>query len=108
MLKKKLGIEAIEKNWNIRVDYIDAYYKIPSTLIIPEGCREIGDAAFRCGELKKVVIPESVEWIGYCAFYGCRQATIVIQKPRSEFKYIGSCAFDYCKGVKDVKKEIRS
>lgn len=105
MLKKRLGIEAIEKIWNIRADSIYDYYKIPTTLIIPESAKDIGDSAFRyCDEIKKVIIPESVEMIGYCAFYGCRGATIILRKHKKDFKYVGSCAFDYCR---DVKEKVR-
>lgn len=81
MLKKKLGIEAIEEDWEY--DCIYNYYKISSTLIIPEGNKRIGNSAF----------------------WGCDKATIILKKPRSEFKFIGSCAFKICK---NVKEEIRS
>ena len=65
MLKKKLGIEGIEIGYP---SYF--YFKTPSTLIIPEGCREIGDDAFRkCKGLKKVVIPKSVVEIGNFYFF---------------------------------------
>ena len=56
------------------------------------------------GGLKKVKIPESVEIIGYAAFYNCRNATIILKKPRS-FKVIAQTAFLRCK---DVKEEIRN
>ena len=113
-------------------DFIYSYYKIPSTLVIPEGCKkigkyvfwscwirkvvipesvkEIGERAFRyCGTLKEVEIPKSVEIIGDCAFDGCWNATITIKKPRSRIiKYIGQCAFGECKSVVYVKEEVRS
>lgn len=104
MLKKKLGIEAIEdRDWS--VDFISNYYKIPSTLVIPDGCKKIENYAFcDCWEIKKVEIPESVEIIGYAAFYNCRNATIIHKKSRS-FKVIAQTAFLRCK---DVKEEIRN
>ena len=130
MLKKKLGPEAVERDWSWYIKSLKDYFKIPSTLIIPEGCRwiggytfeycwwlkkveipgsvkNIGGCAFRCCEkLGKVVIPESVERIGYCAFYYCSNATIILRKPRSEYKFIGRYrVFD---DVKDVKEEIRN
>lgn len=44
MLKKRLGIEAIEvSRWN---NLIFSVYKIPSSLIIPEGVEKIGNRAF--------------------------------------------------------------
>ena len=132
MLKKKLGLEAIEINWQRKMkntDQISDFYKIPPTLIIPEGCEEIGMRAFRdckvlerlkipgsvkkievwsflrCYGLKKVEIPKNIEDIGIGAFKDCNNATIILRKSRKDFKYIGQEAFG---GVKDVKEEIRS
>ena len=107
MLKKKLGIEAIEKNW--KHIFISYYYKIPPTLIIPEGCKRIGVEAFKnCWWLKKVVIPESVEIIGNHAFYECISATIILKKSKRKFKGIGWSAFYYCKSVEYAEKETRN
>lgn len=108
MLKKKLGIECIELDWNERFDLIYDYYKIPSTLIIPEGCVRVGLSAFEdwsWRRLDKVIIPESVEVIGREAFCYCSRATIILKKAESEFKEIGEWAFRECK---DVKEEIRN
>ena len=129
MLKKKLGPEAVERDWSWYIKRLKDYFKISSTLNIPEGCEHIGGSAFLgcdwlkkvvipesveeigisafrgCKSLEKVVIPESVDVIGYCAFYYCSNATIILRKPRSEFNFIESCAFDY---VKDVKEEVGS
>lgn len=123
MLKKRLGAEAIEKEGLWGVNVIGLYYKIPSTLIIPEGCVEIGYAAFwkcirlkkviipkslkrigdysfrNCSGLEEVVIPENVEEIGDCAFYRCSNATIILEKLVSEFEFIESSAFYLCKNV---------
>lgn len=123
MLKKRLGAEAIEKEGLWGVNVISLYYKIPSTLIIPEGCEEIGYAAFwKCIRLKKVIIPKSlkrigdyafricsgleevvisknVEEIGRGAFYRCSNAIIILEKPESEFEFIESGAFYLCKNI---------
>lgn len=97
VLKKKLGIEAIEGNWR-KV----SYFKIPSTLIIPEGVVRIGECSFwNCFELKKVVIPKSVEYIKGYSFTGCFGTTVVLKKPKSEFKEIILNAFWGCKHVKE-------
>lgn len=105
MLKKKLGINAIE----MKCDLV-SYFKIPSTLVIPEGCKWIGVHSFSgCRKLKKVIIPESVEWIASFAFRDCNNATIILKKPKSEFEYFGSWALDDCKEIiEDVKEEIRN
>ena len=76
MLKKKLGIEAIESDWGYshgNIGYTYSYFKIPSFLIIPENVVEIGYRAFSgCDEIKKVVIPKNVRKIGVDSFYECR------------------------------------
>ena len=60
MLKKKLGIEAIERSWILK-----CYFKISSTLTIPEGCVKIGGFTFcNCERLREVIIPEGVVKIG--------------------------------------------
>ena len=104
MLKKKLGIEAIEKDWYSDINLTD-HFKIPSPLIIPENVERIGIDAFCCyRKLKKVVIPSSVKWIRDYAFWGCEKAVIILKKPKSEFKFIALNAFQICK---DVKEEVR-
>ena len=105
MLRKKLGTEAIERNWGWEKNLTN-HFKIPLTLIIPEGCEKIGDYSFRgCEELKELIIPKSVEEIGSYAFCDCYNATIILRKKEENFKFLGVCAF-YC--VKDVKEEIRN
>ena len=102
MLKKKLGVEVIDREWN----YLGDYFKIPSTLIIPDGVKRIGSYAFwDCGSLKEVVIPKSVKLIGICAFDGCNNATIILKKRKKNFEFIASDAF---RGCKHVKEEVRS
>ena len=66
----------------------------------------MGGYAFKgCDNLRKVIIPESVEKIFGDAFCHCWRATIILKKPRSMFKVMGRNAF--C-NVKNVKEEIRS
>lgn len=103
MLKKKIGLEVIERGWSGH--YGIGYYKIPSTLIIPENCERIGSYTFTCSKLRKVIIPKSVDWIGYAAFAYCKGATIILKKAESEFKEILPLAFKDCKYVKE---EVRN
>ena len=106
MLKKRLGLEVIERNWNGK--YISSYFKIPSTLIIPEGCVRVGNYAFRCcWDIKKVKISKNVKEIGICAFWGCKNLKKVII-PKSVVN-IGEFAFGkYSKvEVEYVKEEVR-
>ena len=129
MLKKKLGIESIESDWPWG-NRLETYFKLPSSLVIPDGCERVGDRAFRdceelrkidipksvkkigggafeyCKKLREVVIPESVERIGTLAFAYCdNTTTIILRKPKKDFKFIGNSAFYY---TKYVKEEIRS
>ena len=128
MLKKKLGIEAVERDW---YDYsIEDYFKINSTLIIPEGClwigfkafwgcerlkkveipksvKKVGDRAFKdCTCLEKVVISEGVVCIGEFAFYGCWWLGKVII-PKS-VERIEQYAFDSCLNAEIIVKRPKS
>ena len=101
MLKKKLGAETIERNWYRDVKLV-WYFKIPTSLIIPEGCEKIGRYAFcDCWWLKKVEIPKNIEDIGIGAFKDCNNATIILRKSRKDVKYIGIFAFWQCRNVKE-------
>lgn len=101
MLKKRLGIEAIERDWSL-MSKSYYYYKIPTALIIPEGCVRIGRFVFwRWEKLRKVEIPKSVEEIGYRAFGYCENAKIILEKPMREFKSIGYNAFHNLMYVKE-------
>lgn len=57
-----------------------AYYKSAkvSTVELPEGIREIGQFSFARSSLKKMTFPQSLETIGYGAFYGCNDLVSVL------------------------------
>ena len=104
MLKKKLGPEAVERDWSWYIKRLKDYFKISSTLNIPEGCEHIGGYAFLgCDWLKRVEVPESVDVINYRSFWGCINATIILKKPEKDFDYIDQEAF---LGCRDVKEEV--
>lgn len=130
MLKKRLGIEAIEMSWE--TEYVYYYYKIPTTIIIPdsvemigrgvlEGCEwlekveipknivEIGSWAFDgCERLEKIIIPRSVKNIGFCAFRGCSNAEVIVEMSKNEFELKNIPGlFVSCKSVEYVEEEIR-
>ena len=53
------------------------------TVVIPEGCTEIGDYAFRnCTNLKTVYIPDSCGTIGDYAFSGCTNLVFITYPAR--------------------------
>ena len=96
MLKKRLGVEAIET-----VDFLRRYYKIPPTLTIPEGCKKVGCFAFYCcTRLKKVSIPGSVVVIDINAFSHCKSIE-KIEIPKSVEK-IREQAFNGCYNLREV------
>jgi len=98
MLKKRLGAECIESERCYQYRY---YYKIPTTLIIPESVEWIGIKAFWCcRELKRVVIPGNVKSIGKWAFRGCNNLKEVVIPEGC--KSIGDYAFYKCKELKKV------
>ena len=133
MLKKKLGAEAIEKNWSFYGTRVRYFFKTPSTLIIPKNCVRVGDWAFYyCNWLKKVRIPDSVKEIGIAAFSGCRNlgevvipesvvriemiafdgcigknTKIILRKPESKFEFISPDAFSSCRRVEYVEEKTR-
>lgn len=103
MLKKRLGLEAIEADYELgeNLNFIENTYKIPSSLIIPEDCKRIGRNAFiQCVKLDEVIIPGSVEVIGNGSFWNCRYLKTV--KILKGVKKIGDNAFWTCSRLKEV------
>lgn len=99
VLKKKLGLEAIEICY--RLGSRRLYFKIPSSLTIPEGCVRIGNWAFNgCYNLKEVKIPESVERLGYATFMDCKNLGEI--KISASVKIIEGSAFKDCKKLREV------
>ena len=68
--------------------------------VIPEGITQIGENAFSCVEIGKIIIPNSVEEIGESAFEDCDQLkSIIIPDSVTE---IGDNAFDGCWNLSKV------
>ena len=73
--------------------------------MILKSCKDIGYYAFSgCVKLKKVVIPESVDWIWDSAFKSCWRAAIILKKRESKFNVISQDAFSDCR-CRYVKEE---
>lgn len=70
-------------------------------VVIPEGVKEIGTAAFEgCTRLQSVTLPESVTKISYDAFYGCKKLqSVVIPEGVTE---IEQDAFGECTRLQSV------
>lgn len=100
MLKKRLGIEGIEKGrfWGYRIPI----FKVSPIFIIPEGCECIGYHAFdECMNLREVIIPESVVRIESGGFADCKNLRKV-DIPES-VKEIGDYAFAGCIRLEKIK-----
>lgn len=67
----------------------------------PENLKSIGIAAFLTSGLGSVQIPNSVEYIGYNAFNGCRGLTEV--QLGNSLRYIGSGCFYYCDKLESIE-----
>lgn len=101
MLKKRLGAEAIERSWPDDDCSLEDYYKVPSTLIIPEGCVRIGHRVFtNCTSLKEVIISEGCKSIGIESFSGCRKLEKLVI--REGVTVIEISAFSDCKELREV------
>ena len=67
---------------------------------IPYGVRIIGDAAFNQCMTEELIIPESVESVGYEAFMTGTFSSVVIPK---NVKEINGSPFTYCKNLTDLR-----
>lgn len=71
------------------------------TLLVENGAKTIGDAAFyNCSELSVIQFPDTVRMVGAYAFYGCEGLTHVrLSEGTNE---IGGYAFYGCTGLKTI------
>lgn len=67
---------------------------------VPSNATQIGGGAFKYSQLTKIVIPESVQIIGLCAFQDCKTLCEVIM----DFGVLEICqsAFSNCKNLKHI------
>lgn len=67
---------------------------------IPEGVLYIGEGVFEESHIKKIEIPDSVEKIGYGAFYNCIELEEVTLP--NNLKEIEDCAFLFCMNLRKI------
>ena len=73
-----------------------------SSIVLPNGLKEIGDDAFaECKLLVSIKLPANLETIGNRAFSMCKKITYV--KIPNSVKIIGSNAFSWCDNLKSVQ-----
>lgn len=66
--------------------------------------KEIDTGAFMdCQNLVEVVLPSQLEWIGHCAFAGCKNLERVLSRENNNVIHILGNAFIYCSQLKEVK-----
>ena len=71
-----------------------------TSVVIPEGVKEIGKEAFdHCRGLKSVTLPAGI-CIGYHAFERCEAIETVILGENST---IGECAFEFCESLQSIE-----
>lgn len=110
----EIGIYAFVDNYNlssIQVDAANTHYDSRNecnaiietstntliqgckTTVIPSGIKRIGRFAFEFVDLKHIDLPQGLEEIGWCAFYGCRDLDEVVfpegLKTMERFAYNG-------------------
>ena len=77
-------------------------YSKLSTVILPEGIKEIGDFAFSgCEKIINFVFPTNLEKIGNDSFSYCRKLEVV-DLLNTKLNSIGDNAFSYCFNLKQV------
>lgn len=77
------------------------------SIVIPEGVREIRDAAFQGAGIERIVLPSTLEQIHAKAFCGCSNLREVIfaDAPDHEERplQIGACAFQDCSMLREIR-----
>lgn len=71
-------------------------------LVIEEGINEIPNFAFRNADIKKVIFPKSLRWIGANAFENCRNLEEVIFEDTSKLMMIDG-SFQGCSALKRIE-----
>lgn len=72
-------------------------------VVVPDGVKIIHPSFFfSCRNLRKVVLPSSLEEIGSFAFYGCTLLSEISFKNCPSLKTIGDSAFAGCKALQNV------
>lgn len=93
--------EAQTGDFVIENNVLKKYNGKATEVIIPDGVKTIGKAAFRWNSnIKKVTIPDSVKRINQDAFYACNNLKEVIGA--KNVTYIGVAAFSYDRKLKTV------
>lgn len=83
----------------VKADY--ALFRSVEEYVIPQGVRTIQDYAFNGMNLKRIIIPDSVIFIGQYAFADCRLLDDVVLPPRID--KIQKATFQNCTSLSTVK-----
>ena len=90
----------------------NAFYKYGNTsnwhpinvgrVIFPSSLIAIGSSSFCCNSIRDCVIPESIQFIGRKAFYGCRNLCAGQLSLPKELRYLEAEAFAECVSITSV------
>lgn len=102
-----------EDNQVIAYEIIGYTKKLPTNIILPEEFTtqehgklpiiSIGEGAFKSSHIKRVVIPENIEYIQEEAFFNSLKLEVVQFEPSSRLKVIGDNAFKYNVSLKEIE-----
>ncbi len=88
------------------IGYAAFYCCSAKEIVIPEGIRRIEGHAFaKCGRLRKLTLPASLEYIGPLAFNGCMEL-LSLTIPEG-VRQIDSEAFSWCRGLAELSFDCR-
>ena len=92
-------IAKLARNTNRLIDYVNDYYKnlegTSTRIVIPNGITKIRLFAFANMHIEELIIPDTVEEIGYEAIYCCNELTeLVLPKVKTLYsRSIDSCYY---------------
>ena len=80
--------------------FVDCPTSYEGSVVVPNGITDIGEKALMfCNKVNEVVLPDTLEGIGMCAFHGCNFKEISIP---SKCLYISDYAFLCCQRLKEI------
>ena len=81
-------------------DKVFGFYRRVNRIELPEGLRRIGNSNFKCSPIKEVVLPSTLEELGYEVFYQCSSLEEIVLPEK--LRRIPASAFIYSKNLSKV------
>ena len=86
--------------YDSRMSLMISFLSDAISLLLPPSVTSIGDSAFSCRSLQKIVLPSSVTGIGDSAFISCRSLQEIVLS--SNVTSIGNSAFRECESLHEI------